>query len=352
MKQYLIADFSKRVSEDKGLTRFFENPANACYGREPILAKMKNGTLVCMFTAGGPTEPHSDNVILLKKSYDDGATWTATEVLFTHPYCGVWGTEIFTGWEYPMMVVSLYDGKCPFKRLQTFFSYSYDNGETWTTPSMVSGACANVSLRQGITLSSGETFFPAYYTLAENSFLWDEGQYYQKGWWDGTHHESTAVLSADGGKTFTRYGEIKDGTNSLWEPAAVELEPGHIVLCIRQDRVGRLGFCESFDMGRSFGAYRLTDIPNAGSKIAVCKIEDTVCLMGNFDAKERTHLQIWTTKDFQTFQRKIPLADDGAMFCYPHPVVDTENRKLYVVYENYKQHYLKIFSFDEILGRA
>ena len=45
------------------------------WAREPVIAKMKNGTLVCVHIGGGPTEPHNDNVVLYTKSYDDGESW-------------------------------------------------------------------------------------------------------------------------------------------------------------------------------------------------------------------------------------------------------------------------------------
>ncbi len=42
--------------------------------------------------------------------------------------------------------------------------------------------------------------------------------------------------------------------------------------------------------------------------------------------------------------------DDAAVFCYPHVAVDNENELIYISYENYKQHYLNILTFNEILN--
>ena len=131
MEKYTIINFAGRENEDSGLTEFYKNEDNKEWGREPVIAKMANGTLICVLIAGGPIEPHNQNVVLYKKSYDDGATWTPAKVLFSHSHRGLWGTEIFMELDRPMMVISMYDGSCPFKLLQTFISWSDDNGETW-----------------------------------------------------------------------------------------------------------------------------------------------------------------------------------------------------------------------------
>ena len=54
MEKYLIHDFKES------------------YGREPIIRKTKNGTLLCMCLSGGNWEPENANVVKIQKSYDDG----------------------------------------------------------------------------------------------------------------------------------------------------------------------------------------------------------------------------------------------------------------------------------------
>ena len=82
MKKYAIASFET-------------------YAREPILRRMKDGSLVCTFLTGGPYEPHNDNVIAISRSEDDGVTWSKPETLFSHDNRGCWCTEIFTDCETP-----------------------------------------------------------------------------------------------------------------------------------------------------------------------------------------------------------------------------------------------------------
>ena len=108
MERYLIADFSKYAFSGKK------------YGREPVIAVMPNGTLVCVMLTGGLTEPHNDNIVVISKSYDVGKTWDEPNLLFQHKDRGVWATEIYMGYDTPMMVVHTYNGDCPYKELQTF----------------------------------------------------------------------------------------------------------------------------------------------------------------------------------------------------------------------------------------
>ena len=77
MEKYLIYDF------------------NDDYGREPIIRKAKNGTLICIFLTGGTWEPQNKNVVKIMKSYDDGKTWTKPTILFSHHSRGVWSPEMF-----------------------------------------------------------------------------------------------------------------------------------------------------------------------------------------------------------------------------------------------------------------
>ncbi|MDP4132926.1 MAG: sialidase family protein [Bacillota bacterium] len=348
MGKILMADFGDKSGNDPVYDNARTVSEGGFYGREPVIAKMSNGTLVCIFLTGGPTEPHNKNIIFYKKSYDGGLTWGDSQVLFSHPYRGVWGTEIFTDGKYPMMVVSMYNALCPFKELQTFISYTYDNGETWTEPSHADPSINTTSIRKGIVLSNGDFLFPVYWTIARNKFVWNEEGYYKDGWWDGTAHECGVAISSDKGESYTRFGRIK-GETSLWEPACVEMENGHVVMYVRHDKSGYLGISESFDYGRSWSKYRLSDIPNSGAKITVLKVNDKIVLLGNFCADARTHLQMWISDDYGiTWNKKIAVDDEDKFFTYPHAFADDACEKLYVAYENYREHYLKIYSFEEL----
>ena len=50
------------------------------YAREPVLARMGDGSLICTFLSGGHTEPEDQNITLAVRSYDDGVTWSSPQV--------------------------------------------------------------------------------------------------------------------------------------------------------------------------------------------------------------------------------------------------------------------------------
>ena len=52
------------------------------YAREPVIRRMKDGTLICLVLTGGPKEPANDNVVKIMRSSDDGKTWSEPEILF------------------------------------------------------------------------------------------------------------------------------------------------------------------------------------------------------------------------------------------------------------------------------
>lgn len=340
MQKYLIHDFvDKSVSDEM-------------YGREPVIAVMPNGTLVCVALTGGPTEPHNDNYVILFKSYDNGATWSKGEKLFYHSERGVWATEIFTGYEYPMMVVSTYNAYCPYKELQTFVSYSYDCGETWSELKMIAPYANGLSLRKGIVMSNGEILFPIYHTQMTGDF----GSFRDmknSDFMNGSKHCCGVVVSNDGGKSYTPFGNFGD-VDHLWEPNCVEVEKGHIIMYMRDSYKPYINMAESFDYGRTWKHNGRIDMPNSNAKLTLFKIKDNIFLISNatnsMDFEGRKRLQINVSKDGCKTWNFIGYVDnENEAFFYPHVAIDEKNQIVFIVYENGKQHYIEKYTFGEIV---
>ncbi len=340
MKKYLIHDF-----EDKSVF-------NEVYGREPVIALMPNGTLVCTMLTGGPTEPHNDNYVMLSKSYDGGVTWSKGEKLFSHSKRGVWSTEIFMGYEYPMMVLSTYNALCPYKELQTFVSYTYDCGETWSELKMIAPYANGLSLRKGIVMSNGEALFPVYHTQLDAGFG-DFKSMENPDFCFGTKHRCGVAVSGDNGKSYTPYGDFC-GESHLWEPNCVEVENGHIVMYMRDSCKPRINMAESFDYGRTWKHNGRINMYNSDAKLTLFKIRDKIFLISNVaDSMEfagRKSLQINRSNDGCKTWEFVDFVDDPEKpYFYPHVATDEINEILYVAYENGRQHYIRKFKFDEIL---
>ena len=331
MNKYQICDFSKT------------------YAREPVLAIMPDGSLVCILTTGGPTEPHNENYTMICRSEDGGKTWSEPQMLFDNEKRGVWVTELFTEGDIPMMVVHTYNAEVPYKELQTFVSYTYDNGKTWTDPVSMAPHSTGFSIRKGFTLSNGDYFFPVYFTRIDSNFgVYKDWQ--DKDYWKGSYHSCAALISSDKGKTYTPYGLFE---KNLWEPNAVELEDGHILMFMRDSNKPFMNIAESFDYGRTWEHKGNTSMPNANAKNDVAKVAGKVVLTSNLKESlpfdERANLVIQISDDkCKTWREPIPVTTPDEHIFYPHSAVDYDKKIFYLAYENARQFYINVYTFDEL----
>lgn len=315
------------------------------HAREPIIRKMPDNSLICLTLTGGETEPRNENVVMITRSYDDGESWSRPEILFSHSSRGVWATEVFTEGEYPMAVVHTYNAKSHYRELMTFCSYTKDNGLTWSEPHSFPSGLDNVSLRQGIVLSNGSWLFPLYFSETQDNFDWDDNV--ECNILD-TFRTSVAI-SDDKGKSYTRHGYFHPEGDVAWEPNAIELENGHVLLYMRINKTPRIYMAESFDYGKTWTEAKFSDIPNSCTKITLAKTKGKILLINNFAEKERNRLELWISSDnTKTWEKKIPLAEPDVLFYYPHCCIDEKSETVYIAYENAKQHYLTKLKFSEI----
>ena len=318
------------------------------YAREPVIRRMPDGSLICLSLSGDETEPRPGNVVLLLRSADDGASWSEPEVLFSHSCRGCWATEIFTEGDLPMIVVHTYLGdSTTYREIQTFRSYSHDGGKTWTEPVSFPSGLDNVSIRQGIVMSNGEWLFPLYWQPTSKGFDWVKHPV--SGW---SMFRSGAAISPDRGKSYFRTGEIAMNDGCAWEPNAVELEDGHIVMLTRNEKISTLGRTDSFDYGRTWSQTVPSPFENPGTKLSLLKVEGKIVLLNNFNPtfKVRKNLELWVSSDhMQTWEKKIQLANPDERLFYPHAYADHQQRILYITCENAHQHYLIKLPYDQFL---
>lgn len=332
MEKYLVYDFGND------------------YGREPIIRKAQNGTLICVFLTGGTWEPQNENVTKVMRSYDDGKTWTKPETLFSHHSRGVWVPEMFLKEDKIILFVNTYNADNHYRELQTFYSISSDNGESFSEPKSIPGGLNGVSIRQGIVLSNNEYLFPLYWGEVINNFEWtmDSVKHYRK-----NHiYRCGVAIGNNKGDILQRYGYIKS-EKGLWEPNCIEIEPGHIIMYMRNNNAPFLGISHSYDYGRTWTEFRQTDIPNANTKVTLIKTDDFVVMINNFidnsGLDKRTHLQLWVSKDGINWTKKLKLENDEKCFFYPHAFFDCDSKLLYVVYENSKQFYLQKIIYQDLI---
>ncbi len=331
MEKYLIASFET-------------------YAREPILRRMNDGSLICFFLTGGNDEPKNDNVVAVCRSFDDGKTWSEPETLFSHSLRGVWCTEIFNeNAKFPTAFVHTYCGSdCHYRELETFCSYSFDYGKTWSEPTSVIGAINGCSIRQCIVLSNGDVLAPLYWQETMKNFNFGENysNMYETKTLSWVFRCGVGILPK-GEQVWQRHGRIAAENLNLWEPNAVELEDGHIIMYIRTNK-GVLYYSESFDYGRAWTQPLPTKIVHSDTKVTCLKINGKVIMINNAVESGRTHLEISSSENGFDFEHICYVDEPENRFFYPHAFADDKQQTLYVAYENMKEHWLKKFTYEEL----
>ena len=315
--------------------------------REPIIRRMKDGTLICLFLTGGVTEPLNENVVKIARSTNNGKTWSTPEVIVSHPFRGCWGTEIFTECERPFAVVHTYNAPSHYRELLTYKLYLDESGKAIGEPCTMKGHVNGCSIRQGIKMSNGETLFPLYWQEERHTFGWGDE-------FKPTGNDWTFVVGAgisSDNEHFQRYGYIEHPETGLWEPNAVELDDGHIIMYIRCNR-DYIITSESFDYGRTWSDIQTSDIPNPDTKISVLKINGKIIMANNFikrsEKKGRINLCLAKSDDGKHFEEICKIDEPESTFFYPHLYADYDEKMLYVAYENTRIHKLLKISFDEL----
>ncbi len=322
------------------------------YAREPVLRRMPDGSLVCLFLAGGPREPDNENVVMVTRSYDDGDSWDAPSTLFEHSRRGVWATELFTGGDLPFIVLCTYNAENHYRELQTFRSFTYDSGRTWTEPASFPCGLNGVSLRQGIVLESGAWVFPLYWQETDYDFDWTRNTQAEHGGAERFPFRTGVAISWDRGETFSRHGVLR-GERGLWEPNCVEAEPDHLLMFMRDKASAFLVRSDSFDGGLSWSEPVTTGIANPNTKVTLLKVGRDILLINNFGEgrgmEKRTRLEIRISRDGgRMFGEPFPLEAPDARFFYPHAFADDARQTLYVAYENMYLHRLARIPYGEL----
>ena len=325
------------------------------YAREPVFRRMPDGGLVCLHYAGGPREPHDDNIVLITRSDDDGDTWTEAEVIFDHPHRGVWCTELFVEAGTPCAFVHTLEAASSYCDLHTYRSWTHDSGRTWTEPASLPGSNCHVSTRQGIVLSDGAWLFPVYWQEQVSGFAWarqPDGRSVSpnRDW----PFRCGVMRSVDSGESFTQHGYIAHADVTLWEPNVQEVGEGRLIMLMRAEGAGSLWRSDSCDGGLSWSEPHPTDTPNPSTKLTLLEHEGALILVNNPNPVkgERKPLELWVSHDRgATWPTQVKLADvtEGRGVYYPHGHIEAERATLYLACDTSKVHYLLKIPLDDFL---
>jgi len=195
----------------------------------PSVAKLATGELIVVYYAS-PAHTDQSGKILLKRSADNGRTWSAAETAVDSPYDDRDASLTVT--RAGRVILSYFSRdwrSTPPAVFGTFVVSSNDGGRTWSPPAPVrtklgwSGTSAPV-----LELQNGDLLLPLYGGLPGE-----------------TASRVTVARSRDGGRTWPASSEVEvaaDPKIDFEEPALLDLGGGHIRVLMRTDRADGHGY--------------------------------------------------------------------------------------------------------------
>lgn len=109
----------------------------------------------------------------------------------------------------------------------------------------------------------------------------------------------------------------------------------------------------SYDNGRTWSEPSESEIPNSNTKVSLLKAKNKI-IINNFRCgtlkgmSERTNLAVAVSDNGKDFKQVLfPEPIDEAWY-YPHGFLDEKAEKMYLAYENAKEHRIAVIDYEEL----
>lgn len=347
------------------------------YAREPLLARMQDGSLICALYTGGRQEPDTNNVVAVIRSYDDGKSWSDPQVIFAHPHRACWATELNTLGRRPELVFQTFDAHTYYAGLRPYRTWTDDSGKTWSRPVSYSGLPQSFTTRQGLRLSDGALLHPIYWLECEGNLTgwisFGEPNAGGTSWCkDGQVWFGSGVIRSDDDGVTWSFASVPQPASrkgrhlDQWEPAVVELSSGVLKLFARvESEECVLWESESSDGGRTWTRLHPGEIANPGTKMQVLSRKGDVVLFNNTCARKhpnRYRLEAMISSDSCRNWRRILLADSSeseaaksdwfngnhVQVAYPSAILDESRQMCYLAIDSVCRFYLLKIPFKKL----
>jgi len=201
--------------------------------------------------------------------------------------------------------------------------YSADAGRTWSDPEPIRAAGAADASLSGVPVGPVKNK-PV--RLADGSLLAGSSTE-DLGW--RVHFER----SVDGGKTWQVIGPVNDGEAiGAIQPSILKLGGSRLLAVGRTRGSRRIFQIESPDNGVTWGAMRLTSLPNPNSGTdAVTLADGRHLLVYNHTEKGRSPLNVAISRNGSTWQNVLTLEDGPGEYSYP-AVIQAADGRVHVSY--------------------
>ncbi len=334
--------------------------------REPLFARLPDGSLCCAFFTGGGHDGDRRNVVAAIRSDDDGATWSAPEILKRLPDQSAWAPSMIVhGGQAHIFWFSSGDAH-RYRKVNHLLSTGAD-GRSFTEDREILAdwnGPRGVDVRHGTVLRDGRVLLPIAWLEPLGDFdpdTWvDPGTNARYGnfGWGGIAQNNVyciGVMEANADFTeFTRGGRVFKAMPDweipgvpFFENAIADLDDGRVAMLTRADLTNRLWRTDSSDGGATWSEPEPTDIPNPGSKPRLVNLPDgRIVLFHNPNEKDyddvrahghkyRTPLEMWISGDgMRSWGRKETLVAAPALAQYPDGFYDADQGCIYLVWED------------------
>ena len=357
----------------------FQVDATYTWLREPLLRRLPDGSLCCVFFTGGRGDGDLANVVAAIRSDDEGVTWSDVEELVSRKGESAWAPSMFVHEGRAHIFWFSSRDRYRYRKVNHILSTGPDGrsfredrvlAETWITE-------RGVDVRHGTQLRDGRVLLPIAWTEPVRDFDLDTWV-----WDDSTRHLANfggpvavnnvycvgVMEPGPGFRSFTRHGRIccttpDRETPSLpfFENAIADLGDDRVAMLIRADTTNRLWRVDSGDGGRTWSPPLMTDIPNPGSKPRVLDLPDgRIALFHNPNEKDyadvrasihkyRTPLEVWVSSDgMASWPVRRTLSPAPGLAHYPDGFLDLPSGTIYLVWEDCKTVYFRTIPLREL----
>jgi len=351
--------------------------------REPLLARLPDNSLCCVFFTGGSADGDIKNIVAAARSDDDGETWSYPEVLAARPDRSAWAPSVFSCKEKTYVFWFTSKDWERYRKVNHILSTGPD-GRSFTEDRVLKEDWITelgVDVRRGTLLRDGRVLLPIAWMEPVGEFdpdTWQKSQVLDHRYGNFGHGGiaennvyCVGVMEPnDDFTSFTPYGRVCKETpggelpcQPMFENTIAQLSGrGRLAMLIRGDMSNRLWRSDSQDGGRTWSEPYVTDIPNPGSKPLIINLPDgRIVLFHNPNEKDyddtstgalhkyRTPLEMWVSEDdMQSWCLRKTLVAAPTLAQYPDGFFDTDSRSIYLVWENGRMIYFDRIRIDDL----
>ena len=289
---------------------FETNPVPSCHAT--TIAETPAGLVAAWFA--GTAEGKPDVAVWTARQID--GRWTAPEKVADGAPHPCWNPVLFQPSKGPLLLFYKV-GPSP-RAWWGMLKSSADEGKTWTAATRLPEGFLGPIKNKPIELASGVLICPSSTESEAKPSAWR------------AHFEMTPDL----GQTWTMAKPASHGEPGIDAIQPSILQPGgENLVALGRTRQKRLFRVESPDLGRTWGAMTLLDLPNPNSGTDALTLKDgRHVLIYNHTERGRSPLNVAVSADGQTWRAALILEDEPkAEFSYP-AVIQTRDGMIHFTY--------------------